>query len=102
MNRSNGQVHGDHIAKEVFVEENVGEGDEEQEDGGEVGGQQLCDHLPLELYGHVRHISVPLFGQGQVCYREHGQVLVLIVQIPESLWLAHFVCHQNLTLNGVI
>ena len=33
----------------------------------------------------------------QVCYREHGQVLVLIVQIPESLWLAHFVCYQNLT-----
>ena len=82
-----GQVHGNGVAKEVFVEEDGGEGDEEQEDGGEVGGHQLCDYLPLEFYGHGHHVSVPLFGQGQVCYCEHGQVLVFIRQIFETLWL---------------
>ena len=42
-----GQVHGDGVTKEVFVEEDGGEGDEEQEDGGEEGGHELCDHFPL-------------------------------------------------------
>ena len=36
-----GQVHGNDITKEIFVKEGGGEGDKEQEDGGEVGGQQF-------------------------------------------------------------
>ena len=36
-----GQVHRNGIGKQVFVKEDGGEGDEEQEDGGEVGGKQL-------------------------------------------------------------
>ena len=60
-----GQVHGNSVAKEIFVKEDGGEGDEEQEDGGKVGGQQLSGHLPLEDNGHD-HQLLPL---------EHGQVL---------------------------
>ena len=71
-----GQVHGDYIAKEVFVKENGGEGDEEQEYGGEVGGQKLCGNLPLELQGHVNHVAYLLLGEGQVGHCEHGQVSV--------------------------
>ena len=33
------QVHSNGISKEVFVKEDGDKGDEEQEDGGEVGGQ---------------------------------------------------------------
>ena len=79
------------ISKKVFVKEDGGEGDEEQEDGGEVGGHQLCDHLPLQLKDHVHHISVLCFDEGQVCYCEHGQVSVITIQIPESLWLTQLV-----------
>ena len=79
-----GQVDSNGIAKEVFVKEDGGEGDEEQEDGGEVGGHQLCDHLPLELYGHVHHVAPLLQYKRQVCYREHCQVLVIGIQLPKA------------------
>ena len=88
-----GQVHSNVISKEVFVKEGGGEADEEEEDGGEVGGQQLCGNLPLQLYSHRYHVSVLLFGQIQFCYGEHSQVLVLIRQIPESFWLTRLVGH---------
>ena len=42
-----GQVHSNGIAKEVFVKEDGDKGDEEQEDGGEVGGQKLCGNFSL-------------------------------------------------------
>ena len=44
-----GQVHSNDIAEQVLVKEDGDQGDEEQEDGGEVGGQQLCDNLPFQL-----------------------------------------------------
>ena len=43
-----GQVHRNSIREKVFFKEDGGEGDEEQQDGGEVGGQQLCGNLPLQ------------------------------------------------------
>ena len=79
-----GQVHGNDVAKEVFVKEDSGECDEEQEDGGKVGGHQLCDHLPLELYGHVHHVVLLLQYKRQVCYCEHCQVLVIGIQLPKA------------------
>ena len=71
-----GQVNSDDIGKEVSVKEDGDKGDEEQEDGGEVGGQQLSGNLPLQLQGHDHHVS-PL-TQSQVPYCEHCQVCVLI------------------------
>ena len=56
-----GQIHGDDIAKEVFVEEGADEGDEEQEGGGEICRQKLCGNLPLEFQGHIYHIAELLF-----------------------------------------
>ena len=61
------QVHSNGIAKEGFVKEDGDKGDEEQEDGREVGGQQLCGNLPLQLQGHVHHIAIFFLFQGQVC-----------------------------------
>ena len=69
-----GQVHLSGIAKELFVKEDGDKGDEEQEDGGEVGGQQLCGNLPLQLQDHEHHVGILLLCQGQVCYCEHGQI----------------------------
>ena len=40
----------------TLAKEDGDKGDEEQEDGGEVGGQQLCGDLPLQLQGHVHHV----------------------------------------------
>ena len=46
-----------------------------QEDGGEVGGHQLCDDLSLQ---HNRHDhKLLLFDQVQILDCEHGQVSVL-------------------------
>ena len=87
---------------EVFVKEDGGEGDEEQEDGGEVGGHQLCDNLPLELDGHGHHVPVFVFDQGQVGYGKHGQVLVIGRQIPETHWLTQLVGHEHLTIAVVL
>ena len=89
-----GQVHSDGIAKQGFVKEDGDEGDEEQEDGGEVGGQQLSGHLPLEHYGHDHQLL--LLEQGQVLDGEHGQVDVLLQKIVEILRHTVHVHHQHL------
>ena len=44
-----GQGHSNSITKEISVKEDGDEGDKEQEDGGEVGGQQISSNLPLQL-----------------------------------------------------
>ena len=44
-----GQVHLSGITKPNFVKEGGGEGNEEQEDGGEVGGEKFHGNLPLQL-----------------------------------------------------
>ena len=54
-----GQVHR-HCRLEVERFEECGRvGDEQQEEGGEVGGQQLVDETPLEHYLHLQ-----AFGRG--------------------------------------
>ena len=80
-----GQVYSYGIAEEVFVEEDGGVGDEEQEDGGKVGGQQLCCNLPLQFQSHEH--QVPLLVQRQFGDGEHRQVLVLGTQLLKLLRL---------------
>ena len=63
-----GKVHSNDIPKQV--KEDSGEGDEEQEDGGEVGGQQFHGNLPLQLHSHVQCTpcwhSYPVSGIGSL------------------------------------
>ena len=95
----NGQVDSDYISKEVFVKEGGGKCDEEQEDGGEVGGHQLCGHLSSQLYAHVHHIVLLLQCKSQVCYSEHCQVLVFSVQSRKALGPTQLIQHKNLIRN---
>ena len=80
-----GQVHGDGVAKQALVKEDGDKCDEEQQDGGEVGGQQLCGNLPLQFQGHVHHVAVWIFFQDQLGHDEHGQVRVLVGQVGKVL-----------------
>ena len=89
-----GQVHGNGIAKEVFVKEDGDEGDEEQEDGGEEGGQQLGGDLPLQDDGHDHKLF--LLVQFQLLNGEHSQVGVFELKIVEVLWHAVTVHHEHL------
>ena len=73
----NGQVHLRGITKELSVKEDGGEADEEQEDGGQVGGQQLCRNLPLQFEGHVHHVTIWILFQNKAANCEHGQIFVL-------------------------
>ena len=60
-----------------------GEGDEEQQDGGEVGAQQFHSNLPLDLQSHEHHVANFFLIQGKVGYCEHGQVSVFQCQLGE-------------------
>ena len=75
-----GQVHSNGIGEKAFVKEDGDKGDEQQEGGGEVGGEQLHGNLPLQLHGHVHHVAVLVLDQDQVYYCEHGQVFVFSVK----------------------
>ena len=91
-----GQVHSNGIAKQVFVKEDGDKGDEEQEDGGEVGGQQLCSNLPLQLHGHVHNITIWVVFQFKFSDCEHGQLSVPFVEVfkfPRQIILVQY---QNL------
>ena len=68
----------------VFLGHPSGEGDEEQEDGGEVGGQQLCGEFPFHFQGHVHHVAIFCLFENQVCYHKHGQVFVIGSQVPKA------------------
>ena len=50
------KVHRHRGLKVERFEKGGGIGDEEQEEGGEVGGQQLVDQPPLEHYLHLQTI----------------------------------------------
>ena len=50
------------------------EGDEGQQDGGEVGAQQFQSNLPLDLQSHEHHVANFFLIQGKVGYCEHGQL----------------------------
>ena len=89
--------YADGISEQVFVKEDGGEGDEEQEDGGEVGGQQLCGNLPLQLQGHEHHVGILILCQGQVCDCEHGQVQVLQFELPKAFPAFLLVHHCHLS-----
>ena len=91
-----GQVHSDGITEQTWVEEDGDVGDEEQEDGGEVGGQQLGGHLPLQLQGHVDQVASVVLPQDQLGHWEHGQVSIPKIQIGKSLWQACMVHDENL------
>ena len=49
-----GKVHRQRRLKVERFEKGGGVGDEEQEEGGEVGGQQLIDQATLEHYLHLQ------------------------------------------------
>ena len=67
--------------------------------GGEVGGQQLCDNLPLQ---HNRHDhQLLLFDQVQILDCEHGQVSVLRQKVCESLRLCILIRHQHLDIEYI-
>ena len=51
-----GQVDGDRCLKVERFEECGGVGHQQQEEGGEVGGQQLVGEAPLEHYFHHQAI----------------------------------------------
>ena len=91
-----GEVHLSGITKKLSVKEDGGEADEEQEDGGEVGGQQLCGNLPLQLQGHVHHVTIEILFQFKVSDCEHGQLFVPFVEVFELPWQAILVHYQNL------
>ena len=89
-----GQVHGDGVAKQALVKEDGDKGDEEQEDGGKVGGQQLCGNLPLQ---HNRHDHQLLaLDQGQILDGEHGQVCLIWQKSREVLGNAFCIHHPHL------
>ena len=82
------------ITKELFVKEDGDVAYKEQEDGGEVGGQQLHGNLPLQNYRHDHQLLI--FDQGQILNCEHGQVGVLRQKIREVLGHALLVHHLHL------
>ena len=53
-----GQVVGHGISEELYLEESSREGEEEEEQGGEVGGHQLHGGLPLEAVSYT-HLTLP-------------------------------------------
>ena len=71
----NGQVDRNRVCKEVRLKEDGDEGDEQQEDGGQEGGQQLGGNLPFQQNLHDHKLV--RFVQGEVSNCEHGQVRVL-------------------------
>ena len=92
----NGQVDLSCITKELLVKEDGGKADEKQEDGGEVGGQQLCGNLSLQCEGHVHHVAIFIVFQNKVLDCEHGQFFVPWVELLKFPWQAIHVHHQNL------
>ena len=89
-----GEVDSSGVAKQLPIEEDGDEGDEEQEDGGEEGGQQLGGDLPLQDDGHDHKLF--LLVQFQLLNGEHSQVGVLELKIVEVLWHAVTVHHEHL------
>ena len=60
-----GQVHSNGIGEKAVVKEDGDKGDDEQEGGGEVGGEQLHANLPLQLQGHEHHVGILIVYQGR-------------------------------------
>ena len=93
-----GQVHREARLKVDCLEEGGGVGDGEQEQGGQVGGQQLCLNLPLQGHHHV-HLFV-IFLKSEICDGEHDEVFVLDFKLLEFFGFAGFVRHQHLIEKG--
>ena len=78
------------------LEEVSGIGDDQQEHGGHIGGQQLGLDLPLQGDHHV-HLVLPLL-ETEVCDGEHDKVFVSRPQLMEFFWLAISAHHQYLSI----
>ena len=71
---------------------------DQQEQGGEVGGQHLRLDLPLQGDHHV-HLFCPVL-KSEVCDGEHDQVFVIELQLLENFCLAVFIHHQHLSMQN--
>ena len=82
-----------------WLEEGGGIGGDQQQQGGQVGGQQLRLDLPLQGDHHV-HLFLPLH-KSEVCDGEHDQVFVLKLQLLKIFCLTVFVHHQHLLFDRI-
>ena len=79
-----GQVHGDGGLEVESLEVGGGVADTEEEEGGKVGGQQLIDKSPLELYLHFNAFDQTTFLCTYVFLIFHANLdLVLILKLKE-------------------
>ena len=89
------QVHCEARLKVDRLEEGGGVGDDQQEQGGEVGGQHLRLDLPLQGDHHV-HLLLLLL-KPEVCDGEHDQVFVRWLHLLEMFCLGDLVHHKHLS-----
>ena len=84
------------VSEEGPLEEGACKGDDKEERGGEVSGQQLLPKLSLQLDGQEDQVVTSL--QGEVGHGEHRHVFLLRGQLVKLLGHIVAVDHPHLFL----